>query len=67
MLKRLHDNGTTTWVTNIKETLFTNGFGYVWLFKQVEKVNLLCKTLKDRLHSNFIHILNSKLEIGSHF
>ena len=67
MLERLHDNGTTTWVTNIKETLCTNGFGYVWLFKQVENVKFLCKSLKDRLHSNFIQNLNSKLEISSHF
>ena len=30
MLKLLDDNGYQNWVTDVKNLLFMNGFGYVW-------------------------------------
>ena len=67
MLEKLNDDGVRTWVTEIKELLCTNGFGYVWLFKQVGNLNSFCKVFKDRLQSVFLQNLSSKLELSTHF
>ena len=67
MLEKLNEDGVRTWVTEIKELLCTNGFGYVWLFKQVGNLNSFCKVFKDRLCTNFLQNLSSKLELSTHF
>ena len=67
MLEKLNDNGVRTWATDIKELLCTNGFGYVWLFKQVGNLNSFCKEVRYRLRTNFVQNLGSKLEISTHF
>ena len=67
MLEKLNDERVRNWVTEIKELLCVNGFGYVWLFKQVGNVKSFCKVLKERLHSSYLQNLNSTLELSTNF
>ena len=35
MLKNLDENGRNTWASKVRELLFRNGFGYVWIVEDV--------------------------------
>ena len=62
MLDRLSSNGHITWSTHIKDILCKNGFGYVWLFRQVGCTKTFCQKLKYTLCANFSQNLNSKID-----
>ena len=49
MLKNLDENGRKTWASKVKELLFRNGFGYVWIVEDVGDQALFMKTFKQRL------------------
>ena len=40
MLNNLDESGRRTWVINVKEILFGNGFGYVWLSQNIGDPNM---------------------------
>lgn len=49
MLKSLDDNGRTTWVSKVKNLLFSFGFGYVWLSQDIGDVKMFMSLFKQRL------------------
>ena len=49
MLKNLDENGRNTWASKVRELLFRNGFGYVWIVEDVGDQALFMKTFKQRL------------------
>ena len=49
MLRNLDESGRITWASKVRELLFRNGFGYVWLAEDVGDHNLFMKTFKQRL------------------
>ena len=53
-LEKQADKGEKNWVFDIREMLCTNGFGYVWMFKQVGSIKEFCTMFKMRLYDIFI-------------
>ena len=49
MLLNLDQRGKTNWVTNVRKTLCTNGFSYVWNYQGVGCVNAFIKEFRQRL------------------
>ena len=54
MLKRLDDYGQTNWATGVKQLLFSNGFGYVWLNQHVPHLNRFISVLVQRFKDQSI-------------
>ena len=54
MLKLLDDYGQTNWATNVKQLLFSSGFGYVWLNQHVPQPNRFISALVQRLRNQSI-------------
>ena len=49
MLRNLDETGRITWASKVRELLFRNGFGYVWVVEDVGDLNLFMKAFKQRL------------------
>ena len=49
MLRNLDETGRITWASKVRELLFRNGFGYVWVVEDVGDLNLFMKAFKHRL------------------
>ena len=65
MLKLLDDYGQTNWATRVKQLLFTNGFGYVWLNQRVPQPNTFISALVQRLRDQSIQSWNSEITDSS--
>eukprot|EP00745_Piridium_sociabile_P037736 TRINITY_DN6881_c0_g1_i1.p1 TRINITY_DN6881_c0_g1~~TRINITY_DN6881_c0_g1_i1.p1 ORF type:complete len:302 (+),score=4.84 TRINITY_DN6881_c0_g1_i1:89-907(+) len=52
MLLGLESRGKKSWVSCIRDFLFQNGFGFVWINQGVENVNVFLKELRQRLVDN---------------
>ena len=46
-------NGMKNWATNIKQLLYTNGFGYVWNNQGVDDKKLFLKIFTDRMRDQY--------------
>ena len=66
MLERLSESGTRTWVSDVRDTLCANGFGYVWLFRNVGDVDNFCIVFKERLIDNFKQNWYQRVSSNSH-
>ena len=45
-LKSLDDGGVETWASDLKKCLLQNGFGVVWVLRQVKKTACSLQVLK---------------------
>ena len=66
MLEKLDENGVQTWATNVRNILCKNGFGHVWIFKNVGDINQFCTAFKERLIDNFKQNWHCKLNSHEH-
>ena len=66
-LMLLSEQGSTNWVSGIKNLLETNGFGIVWLFKGVGSELLFIKAFKQRLIDCYKQSWHDKLNSSEHF
>lgn len=67
MLYRLSENGSENWVSKIRDLLCSNGFGIVWLFKEVGNEKSFCKILKERLRDCFMQGWNSQVTMSENY
>ena len=49
MLKASDEVGRQNWVSKVRNLLFTYGFGYMWIAKDVEDIGMFISQLKQRL------------------
>ena len=63
----LCDQGSTNWVTKIKQLLEYNGFGIVWFFKGVGDESLFLKELKQRLIDGYKQGWHAHISSSEHF
>ena len=49
MLRRLDEVGRNTWATNVKNLLFSYGYGYVWMNEEVGDINMFIRAFKQRI------------------
>ena len=62
MLKQLDDAGRRTWASNIRELLFTYGFGYVWIAQGVGNETNFIQLFKTRIKDCYLQIWKSNLD-----
>ena len=67
MLYKLSETGKYNWVSNVRDLLCQNGFGYAWLFKGVGNEPCLLKQLKQRLCDCFSQNWTAKLTNSDNF
>ena len=65
MLKQLDEAGRRTWASNIKELLFTYGFGYVWIAQEVGNESNFIQLFKTRIKDCFLQRWSSSLDNSS--
>ena len=65
MLKQLDEAGRRTWASNIKELLFTYGFGYVWIAQEVGNESNFIQLFKTRIKDCFLQRWSSGLDNSS--
>ena len=65
MQKLLDDYGQINWVTKIRQLLFTNGFGYIWLNQNVHNASAFITELVQRLQDQSIQSWNSDIANSS--
>lgn len=61
MLKNLDEQGKTCWATYVKNTLFSLGFGYVWLQQGVGCENTFVSLFKQRMFDMYLQEWNSSI------
>ena len=70
MLFELENAGRDTWVTSVKQLLYSFGFGYVWLAQDVGDQQLFLNTFKQRLidcHSRKLHSDIESMSKGKYY
>ena len=65
MQKLLDDYGQINWVTKIRQLLFRNGFGYIWLNQNVHNASAFITELVQRLQDQSIQSWNSDIANSS--
>ena len=65
MLKQLDEAGRRTLASNIKELLFTYGFGYVWIAQGVGNESNFIQLFKTRIKDYFLQRWSSGLDNSS--
>lgn len=61
MLLKIDERGKTCWVTNVKNTLFSVGFGYAWYNQGVGSEPSFISMFKQRLMDNYLQEWNSSV------
>jgi hypothetical protein len=67
MLKNLDERGKKCWVTFIRTTFFSLGFGYVWLQQSVGNERLFLAKLKQRMCDIFVQEWDSSVNTKAIF
>ena len=67
MLERMDERGVRNWVSEIRDLLCKNGYGYVWMYRSVGNVSTFCCIIKERLCDNFKQNWNTKMVDSSNF
>ena len=67
MMLKLSEKGEKNWVTSIRDMLIINGFGIVWMFKEVGCEISFLRMLKERLQDCYRQGWNSKINSSEHF
>ena len=67
MLLHLDEQGKSNWVTKIRTTLFSFGFGYVWQNKGVQEVSLFIRYFRQRLIDNRWQDWKSRTDASDRF
>ena len=65
MLYNLDECGRTTWASQIRFLLNSNGFGYAWISQEVGNINLFIQTFKQRVIDGCIQKWSTKLTNSS--
>ena len=66
MLLKLSEQGHENWVTKIQSLLCQNGFGIVWMFKEVGNEKLFLCMFKERLRDCYMQGWFSKIVNSEH-
>lgn len=61
MLKNLDERGKTCWATHVKNTLFSTGFGYVWLQQGVGCEKTFISLFKQRMADMYLQEWNGSI------
>ena len=67
MLSVMGGKGHTNWVTSVRDLLCQNGFGIVWMSKEVGNEKVFLNILKERLRDCFIQGWHSKMSASDKF
>jgi len=65
MLLRLDESGRTTWATHVRNLLFSNGFGHVWISQEVGNSEWFINVFRQRIIDCSIQRWSSKLADSS--
>ena len=58
-------NGKNNWVTNVKELLFTTGFGNIWLDQSIDSQPNFIECFKQRLRDTYLQNWTDQLSLSS--
>ena len=67
MLERMDERGKRNWVSEIRDLLCKNGFGYVWMYKGVGDTSAFCNIVRERLCDSFKQNWSAKLVNSTNF
>ncbi len=70
MMKVLDEAGQSNWVTSVKNILFHNGFGYVWLQQGVMNENKfissIIQCLRDQYYQEWIMLITDSPKLDTY-
>ena len=65
MLKVLDEYGQINWVTKVRQLLFSNGFGYIWIEQYVHNSRAFLSALVQRLKDQYLQSWYAELADSS--
>ena len=67
MLLNLDNMGKTTWVSHIRNILFSHGFGFVWLHQTVGNISLFLRKFREQSVDMYYQDWHHTLETSSRY